>query len=290
MAIGLVVVGEDGVVSVKGDSSKSVTYGALLGGKVFAAPNTGKAPLKPVTEYRLVGKRVKRKDTPAKVDGSHPYVHALRLPGMLHGRVVRPRGQVLGQVVEHLRPVVRCASRPSFRLVRCFHGVPDVLPVALPHLPDPSAPSIEHRHAVVRVGPRLLPADIELGGTDQKFNLLMGRNLQREFDQEPQVIITTPLLEGLDQLLARDPTRSSVPGRPSPHTAISFLVAGLALVTIDVPRTRGPRPFAALLIVLAASTAVAAVGYIYGVAYLHGSSGVTGMALHTMLAGPGSPS
>ncbi len=43
-----------------------------------------------------------------------------------------------------------------------------------------------------------LDADIELGGTDQKFNLLMGRNLQREFDQEPQVVITTPLLEGLD--------------------------------------------------------------------------------------------
>ena len=43
-----------------------------------------------------------------------------------------------------------------------------------------------------------LEADVELGGTDQKFNLLMGRNLQREFDQEPQVVITTPLLEGLD--------------------------------------------------------------------------------------------
>ncbi|MEO6050639.1 MAG: tyrosine--tRNA ligase, partial [Pyrinomonadaceae bacterium] len=43
-----------------------------------------------------------------------------------------------------------------------------------------------------------LQADVELGGTDQKFNLLMGRNLQREFDQEPQVIITTPLIEGLD--------------------------------------------------------------------------------------------
>jgi tyrosyl-tRNA synthetase len=43
-----------------------------------------------------------------------------------------------------------------------------------------------------------LEADVELGGTDQKFNLLMGRNLQREFDQEPQVIMTMPLLEGLD--------------------------------------------------------------------------------------------
>ncbi|MFN6963518.1 MAG: tyrosine--tRNA ligase [Pyrinomonadaceae bacterium] len=43
-----------------------------------------------------------------------------------------------------------------------------------------------------------LEADVELGGTDQKFNLLMGRSLQREFGQEPQVILTTPLLEGLD--------------------------------------------------------------------------------------------
>lgn len=41
-------------------------------------------------------------------------------------------------------------------------------------------------------------ADIELGGTDQKFNLLVGRDLQREYGQEPQVIITMPLLVGLD--------------------------------------------------------------------------------------------
>src|SRR5215211_6420426 len=43
-----------------------------------------------------------------------------------------------------------------------------------------------------------LEADIELGGTDQKFNLLMGRNLQREYSQEPQVAVITPLLEGTD--------------------------------------------------------------------------------------------
>ena len=82
-----------GIVSDRDDSSKKVAYGDLLGGKTFSAPNTGRAPLKPVTEYRLVGQRVKRKDTPAKVDGSHPYVHQLRLPGMLHGRIVRPEGQ-----------------------------------------------------------------------------------------------------------------------------------------------------------------------------------------------------
>jgi tyrosyl-tRNA synthetase len=43
-----------------------------------------------------------------------------------------------------------------------------------------------------------LRADIELGGTDQKFNLLMGRTLQKHYGQEPQVCITVPILEGLD--------------------------------------------------------------------------------------------
>lgn len=43
-----------------------------------------------------------------------------------------------------------------------------------------------------------LKADVELGGTDQKFNLLMGRHLQEIYGQEPQVVLTMPLLEGLD--------------------------------------------------------------------------------------------
>ena len=43
-----------------------------------------------------------------------------------------------------------------------------------------------------------LKADVECGGTDQKFNLLVGRELQRAYDQEPQVVLTVPILEGLD--------------------------------------------------------------------------------------------
>jgi tyrosyl-tRNA synthetase len=44
----------------------------------------------------------------------------------------------------------------------------------------------------------VLKADVELGGTDQRFNLLMGRELQREYGQEPQIVLTMPLLEGTD--------------------------------------------------------------------------------------------
>src|SRR5581483_10756511 len=45
-----------------------------------------------------------------------------------------------------------------------------------------------------------LEADVELGGTDQKFNLLVGRSIQAEYGQEPQVIMTMPILEGLDSV------------------------------------------------------------------------------------------
>ncbi len=43
-----------------------------------------------------------------------------------------------------------------------------------------------------------LKADVELGGTDQKFNLLVGRQLQEAYGQKPQVVLTMPILEGLD--------------------------------------------------------------------------------------------
>jgi nicotinate dehydrogenase subunit B len=86
-----------GVVSGGG---RSVTYGALIGDKLFnvrmASPtlNPGQAIAKPVAQYQLATKvRVPRVDIPDKVSGKHVYVHHLRIPGMLHGRIIRPRGQ-----------------------------------------------------------------------------------------------------------------------------------------------------------------------------------------------------
>ena len=100
-----------GVVSGGG---KTVTYGELLGGKRFdrtipkaynldqslmpgwsgtAGVRSGAPGAKPASEYALVGMPVPRIDIPAKVTGSYTFVHDLRLPGMLHGRVVLPRGQ-----------------------------------------------------------------------------------------------------------------------------------------------------------------------------------------------------
>ena len=92
----------DGVVSGGG---KSVGYGQLLGGKLFsttisgmdgtaaAIANVPVAPLKAVSDYKVVGTRVPRFDIPAIVTGTTTYIQNVRVPGMLHGRPVRPRGQ-----------------------------------------------------------------------------------------------------------------------------------------------------------------------------------------------------
>jgi len=65
-----------------------------------------------------------------------------------------------------------------------------------------------------------LRADVELGGTDQKFNLLVGREIQREFNQEPQVVITMPLLEGLDGIEKMSKTLGNYVGITEPPKEI----------------------------------------------------------------------
>jgi len=88
---------DKGVVSGGG---RSVTYGALIGEKLFnvqmaaQSVNPGQAPSKAVKDYKLVGfSRLPRVDIPDKVTGKYAYVHNIKVPGMLHGRLVRPRGQ-----------------------------------------------------------------------------------------------------------------------------------------------------------------------------------------------------
>lgn len=81
----------DGVVSVNGEAARSISYAHLLHGKRIELPlSAGHVALKPVDQYRVVGRSTQRVDIPAKITGALVYVHDMRLPGMLHGRVVRP--------------------------------------------------------------------------------------------------------------------------------------------------------------------------------------------------------
>jgi len=81
-----------GIVSA-GGAAGSVSYGELVGDKPFHLAFTGSAPVKSSAHYKVVGTAVPRNDLPDKVSGKYVYMQHVRVPGMLHGRVVRPRGQ-----------------------------------------------------------------------------------------------------------------------------------------------------------------------------------------------------
>jgi len=81
---------KDGVVSAQGDSSKSVSYAQLIGDKRFDVKITGKAMPKTFEQYRIVGTSVKRPDVAGKATGAFTYTQDVRIPGLVHARVVRP--------------------------------------------------------------------------------------------------------------------------------------------------------------------------------------------------------
>jgi nicotinate dehydrogenase subunit B len=81
---------KDGSISTKSDASRKVSYGELIGGKKFDIPLDKNAKRKPASEWTVLGTPVRRPDIPALATGQFEFVHNVRLPGMLHGRVVRP--------------------------------------------------------------------------------------------------------------------------------------------------------------------------------------------------------
>lgn len=85
----------DGVISVIGDPTKSVTYAQLIVGKRFdvTIPDASAITLKPASQYKIVGQPIQRIDIPTKLTGEFEFVADVRVPGMLYGRTIRPRGQ-----------------------------------------------------------------------------------------------------------------------------------------------------------------------------------------------------
>jgi nicotinate dehydrogenase subunit B len=79
---------EDGLI--RGPNNRSVSYGELMSGEAIRLELDNDVPVKAVSAYSIVGKSVPRVDLPAKATGELVYVHDMRVPGMLHGRVVRP--------------------------------------------------------------------------------------------------------------------------------------------------------------------------------------------------------
>jgi len=111
----------DGVISPKG-GGPGISYADLIGDQHLNLKVDQKAPLKDPTKFRIIGQPVPRPDVPAKVTGRHVFVHDFSLPGMVHGRVIRPPavGATLLSVDES-----SIASIPGARIVRIgnFLGV-----------------------------------------------------------------------------------------------------------------------------------------------------------------------
>jgi nicotinate dehydrogenase subunit B len=82
------IVVEDGLI--RGKDNRSVSYGELIAGESIRLELADDVPVKSVDAYSIVGQSVPRVDLPAKATGELVYVHDMRVPGMLHGRVVRP--------------------------------------------------------------------------------------------------------------------------------------------------------------------------------------------------------
>jgi len=123
----------DGVITVKNEPSKKLSYGELIGGRRFNVTLTGRdidattgvAKVKPVQELRMVGLSPHRYDIPAKVDGSLKWAVDVRLPGMVHARNVRPpvAGARLVSIdessVRALPGFIRVVSKGNYVAVIC---------------------------------------------------------------------------------------------------------------------------------------------------------------------------
>ncbi len=127
---------KDGVVSVAGNSAKKVSYGELIGGKRFnvkiSATGSGwdmkvapEVKAKNFKDYKIVGTSQKRIELPPKLTGEFVYAHDVRIPGMLHGRVVRPPTIISKPTsideasVKHIPGLVKIVQEGSFVGVVC---------------------------------------------------------------------------------------------------------------------------------------------------------------------------
>ena len=126
----------DGIVRVRG-ARDGIGYGDLVGDRPFAMKVDPKAPLQDPRDYRVVGKPLPRPDLPDKITGRHIYVHDLKLPVMLHGRVVRPPApgaklvgvdeasvaQIAGVQVVRRGDFVGVVGRDEWDVVRAAHAL-----------------------------------------------------------------------------------------------------------------------------------------------------------------------
>lgn len=100
----------DGFASAAG--GRRVAYGELVAGKALDRAVSGKAVLKTPDRFKLIGRSIERVELPAKVCGTHEYIHHVKVPGMLHGRILRPPVPGASPVFVDETPLARMPGKP----------------------------------------------------------------------------------------------------------------------------------------------------------------------------------
>lgn len=122
---------DGGQVRVAGDATRGLSYGQLLQGRRIELRLDLESPVKAVADYRVVGQPQPRVDIPAKAFGDAVFVHDMRVPGMLHGRVVRPpyagadHGDFIGNTLESVdeRSIAHIPGIRAVVVIRDFVGI-----------------------------------------------------------------------------------------------------------------------------------------------------------------------
>src|SRR5260370_10449089 len=159
---------EDGLI--RGKDNRSVSYGELIAGETIRLELADEVPVKAVSAYNIVGRSQPRVDLPAKATGELVYVHDVRLPGMLHGRVVRPpyagvdAGAFVGtsliavdeasvRDIPGLVAVVTIRDFVGVIAEREEHAVKAAAPLKVSWKPTPTLPDLKDGETALRANP-----------------------------------------------------------------------------------------------------------------------------------------
>jgi nicotinate dehydrogenase subunit B len=169
------LVAADGAVRIAADASKQVTYASLLGGRRFDLTLDATAKRRHASTWTVLGSPVPRVDLPALVTGQAEFVHTMQVPGMLHGRVVRPPsvGATLARVndgaARAMPGVVRVVTKGNFVGVvaeRAWQAVQAAATLEVKWTPGPALAAQRNAYEDIRKQPARDTLLVDSGDVD----------------------------------------------------------------------------------------------------------------------------
>jgi len=166
----------DGTIVVTADRSRRVTYGELVAGRTFNVPMDASAPRRAPGEWKVLGTPVARLDMPAMATGQFEFVHNVRVPGMVHGAVVRPPtvGAALGGIdeasVRGMPGLVKVVTKQNFVGVVCekpWQAMQAARALKATWVPGPALPAQQTFHDYLRKQPSRDAFLVNSGDVDQ---------------------------------------------------------------------------------------------------------------------------